>query len=375
MTYKIENAAVIGAGTMGAAIAAHLANAGVKALLLDIVPTELTPDEVQNGLTLEDPAVRNRIVRQGWDRCLAARPANLFSDRRAHLVSLGNLEDDIGLISEADWIIEAVVERLEIKHQIMQRIETERRPDSIVTTNTSGLPIHKISEGLNAEFKAHFLGTHFFNPPRYLKLLEIIPGAETKPEIVDFLTEFATVRLGKGVILTKDTPNFVGNRLFSIVNSYTLDYALENGYTVEEVDRLTGTLIGHPKTATYRLLDLVGIDVMGDVRNHLYPALEGDEYREVLISPKTEAMVQGVVERGWLGRKVGQGFYKKVIAEGNTEYHWLDTEEFEYRAPTNPKFESVGTHRGEEDIGVRLKRIIEEGDRASQFLWATTSFG
>ena len=372
MTYKIEHAAVIGAGTMGAAIAAHLANAGVSSLLLDVAPTELTPDEQARGLSLEDKDVRNRIVRDSWERCRAARPANLFSDRRADLVSLGNLEDDLDRIAEADWIIEAVVERLDIKHEILSRIEAVRRPDSIVSTNTSGLPIHKIAEGRNEDFKAHFLGTHFFNPPRYLKLLEVIPLEETKPEILEAIAEFANERLGKGVIICKDTPNFIGNRYFSIMNSYTLDYALANGYNVEEVDRLTGPIIGSPKTATYRLLDLVGIDVMGHVGEHLYPALEGDEFREVLQSPRIQAVVEGLVERGWLGRKTGQGFYKRGE---DGEFWWLDTDSMEYQSPANPKFESIGKHKDHEDIGERLRLIVAEEDRAAQFLWATTSFG
>jgi len=372
MTYKIEQAAVIGAGTMGAAIAAHLANAGVSSLLLDVVPTELTPYEQARDLSLEDKEVKNRIVREGWDRCRAARPANLFSDRLADLVSLGNLEDDLDRIAEADWIIEAVVERLDIKHDILSRVEAVRRPDSIVSTNTSGLPIHQIAEGRNEDFKAHFLGTHFFNPPRYLKLLEVIPLEETKPEIIEAIAEFANERLGKGVIVCKDTPNFIGNRYFSIMNSYTLDYALENGYTVEEVDRLTGPIIGSPKTATYRLLDLVGIDIIGHVGEHLHPALEGDEFREVLQSPRIQAMVEGLVERSWLGRKTGQGFYRR--AEDGV-FWWLDTGSMEYQPPAKPVFESIGKHKDHEDIGERLKLIVAEEDRAAQFLWATTSFG
>ena len=372
MTYKIEHAAVLGAGTMGAAIAAHLANAGVSSLLLDIVPRELTPDEEARGLSLKDEGVRNRIVREGWERCLAARPANLFSERRADLVTLGNFEDDLERIAEADWIIEAVVERLDVKHDIMSRIEAARRPDSIVSTNTSGLPIHKVLEGRGDDFKAHFLGTHFFNPPRYLKLLEVIPGEETKPEIVEFIAEFASERLGKGVIFCKDTPNFIGNRYFSIVNSFTLDYALAHDYTVEEVDRLTGPLIGYPKTATYRLLDLVGIDLMGHVGEHLYPALEGDEYRDVLQSSRIQAVLKGIVERGWLGRKTGQGFYKRGE---DGDFWWLEPSSMEYQAPTKPKFESVGKHKDEDDLGKRLRLIVAEEDRAAQFLWATTSFG
>ena len=372
MTYKIEQAAVIGAGTMGAAIAAHLANAGVSCLLLDVVPTELTPDEQARGLSLGDKEVRDRIVREGWERCSAARPANLFSDRRADLVRLGNLEDDLDRIAEADWIIEAVVERLDIKHEILSRIEAVRRPNCIVTTNTSGLPIHKIAKGRSEDFKAHFLGTHFFNPPRYMKLLEVIPLEDTKPEILEAIAQFASERLGKGVIVCKDTPNFIGNRYFSIMNSYTLDYALEHSYTVEEVDRLTGPIIGSPKTATYRLLDLVGIDIIGHVGEHLYPALEGDEYREVLQSPRIQGMVEGLVERGWLGRKTGKGFYRR--AEDGV-FWWLDTNSMEYQPPAKPKFESIGKHKDHEDTGERLKLIVAEEDRAAQFLWATTSFG
>lgn len=374
MSYKIEQAAVIGAGTMGAAIAAHLANAGVPVRLLDIAPEALTEEEQAQGLSLEDPQVRNRIVRQGWERCLKAKPANLFSEKRAELVTLGNLEDDFDSLAEADWIIEAVVERLEIKRPLMERLEGVRREDAIVSTNTSGLPIAEISEGRSAEFLEHFLGTHFFNPPRYLKLLEIIPGARTKPEIVEVIEHFASHRLGKGVIRCKDTPNFIANRLFSIVNSYTLDYVFRHGYSVEEVDRLTGPLIGRPKTATFRLLDLVGLDVMGDVRNHLYPALEGDPFREVLTSERTQAAVGGAVERGWLGRKSGQGFYKRVEGDEGTEFWWLDPESFEYQPPSKPRFESVGKHKDVEEVGERLKRLVAEDDRAAQFLWDTTAF-
>lgn len=372
MTFKINEAAVLGAGTMGAAIAAHLANAGVKTVLLDIAPEELLPEEEAKGLKLDHPKVRNRIVEEGWQRCLKARPANLFSKKREELVSLGNFNDDFERIGSADWIIEAVVERLDIKHAIMARIEEVRQPGSIVSTNTSGIPIADVSEGRSKDFKEHFLGTHFFNPPRYLKLLEIIPGEETDPKLVAFMKEFATNRLGKGVIICKDTPNFIANRLFSIVNSHTLNYAVENEYTVEEVDRLTGPLIGYPKTATYRLLDLVGIDVMGHVRDNLYPAIKHDPYREILMSPKVESMIEGLVDNGWLGRKSGQGFYKRAE---DKSFWWWDSESGEYKPPAKPKFESVGKHKDVEDLGKRLKRIVSEDDRAAEFLWATTAFG
>lgn len=374
MEYKIEHAAVIGAGTMGAAIAAHLANAGVQVLLLDIAPDKLTDAEAERGLDMGDPRVRNRIVRDGWERCLKARPANLFSEQRARLVQLGNLTDDFDKLAGMDWIIEAVVERLEIKQPLMERIEAVRAADCIVSSNTSGLPIAEISAGRSDEFLTHFLGTHFFNPPRYLKLLELIPGEQTKPEIVDFIERFANHRLGKGVIRCKDTPNFVANRLFSLVNSFTLDYAFANEYTVQQVDRLTGTLVGHPKTATFRLLDLVGLDVMADVRNHLFPALEGDPFREVLNSRRNQEVVGGAVERGWLGRKTEQGFYKRVEGESGREFWWLDPNSWEYQPPADPRFDSIGKHKDVSDIGERIKLIVGEDDRAAQFIWQTTAF-
>ncbi len=375
MTYRIERAVVLGAGTMGAAIAAHLANAGIRVLLLDLAPSELTQHERARGLTLADPTVRDRIVRQGWERCLAARPANLFSERRAELVTLGNFEDDFARIAEADWILEAVVERLPAKQAVMARIEALRRPDSIVSTNTSGLPIRDICAGRSAELQAHFLGTHFFNPPRYLKLLELIPGEHTQQEILDFMRHFAAERLGKGVILCQDTPNFIANRFFSIVNAFTLHHALEHGYTIEEIDQLTGELIGNPKTATFRLLDLVGIDIMADVRQHLYPNLAGDPFREVLQSEQVGQLAGAMIERGWLGRKSGQGFYRRIESDSGPEFWWLDSQTLQYRPPSHPRFESVGKHKDVSDVGERLRRLVEEHDRAASFLWATTAFG
>ncbi len=374
MTYKIEKVAVLGAGTMGAAIAAHLANAGIPSLLLDIVPNELTEEEEAKGLSLDDPRVRNRIVNAGWTACLKARPANLFSKSLAALVTLGNLEDDFERLAEVNWIIEVIVERLEIKVPLMERIESVRKPGAIVSTNTSGIPIKKISEGRSEEFRAHFLGTHFFNPPRYLKLLEIIPGESTKPEVVELMRTFATEKLGKGVVICKDTPNFIANRFISIVGAYTVNHALDNGYTIEEVDSLTGPLIGHPKTATFRLLDLIGLDVSAHVGSNLYPAIEHDPNREVLQHAKNRALVEGMIERGWLGNKAGQGYYKRMETEEGRQFWWLDTETFEYQAPTKPRFDSVGAHKDIEDVGERLKALCAEEDRAGKFLWAVTSF-
>jgi 3-hydroxyacyl-CoA dehydrogenase len=387
MGYTINLVTVIGAGTMGAAIAAHLANIGIPTYLLDIVPRELTSKEEAQGLTLDHPAVRNRIVHEGWQRCLKARPANLFTMDAAERVTLGNLEDNLDWVGEADWIIEAIVERLDIKQRLMARIEEVRRPGSIVSTNTSGIPIKEIAEGRADDFKAHFLGTHFFNPPRYLKLLEIIPHEQTKPEVVEFMKEFGTRTLGKGVVICKDTPNFVANRFFSIVGAHTLNYTLDNGYTVEEVDVLTGPIIGHPRAATFRLYDLVGFDIHAQVCSNLYPAIPHDPYREELKHGKSNALIEAMLERKWLGNKTQQGFYKRVETEEGRQFWALDLETLEYQPPTKPRFESVGKHKDVEDVGERIKRLCAEAwgehhsadgrthDRAGQFIWNITAFG
>jgi 3-hydroxyacyl-CoA dehydrogenase len=375
MGYTINRVAVIGAGTMGAAIAAHLANVGIPSYLLDIVPRELTSKEKAKGLTLDHPAVRNRIVKKGWQRCVKARPANLFTREAAELVTLGNLEDNIDWVGEADWIVEAIVERLDIKQQLMARIEGVRKPGSIVSSNTSGIPIKHIAAGRADDFQAHFLGTHFFNPPRYLKLLEIIPHERTKPDVVERMKDFATRTLGKGVVIAKDTPNFVANRFFSIFGSYMLNYALENGYSVEEVDTLTGPLIGRTKAATFRLFDLVGFDIHAQVCGNLYTAIPHDPYREELNHAKSLALIEVMLERKWLGNKAGQGFYKRVETGEGRQFWALNLETLEYQPPAKPRFESVGKHKDVEDVGERIKRLSTEDGRAGQFIWKIISLG
>ncbi len=375
MGYTINRVTVIGAGTMGAAITAHLANAGIPVCLLDIVPKELTPEEEGKGLTLDHPAVRNRIVNEGWQRCVKARPANLFTKDAAERVTLGNLEDHFDWVGEADWIVEAIVERLGIKQQLMARIEEVRKPGSIVSTNTSGIPIKDIAEGRSDDFKAHFLGTHFFNPPRYLKLLEIIPHQQTKPQVLEFMKEFSTRTLGKGVVVCKDTPNFIANRFFSIFGSRMLNYALDNGYTVEEVDLLTGPLIGRTKAATFRLFDLVGFDIHAQVCGNLYLAIPHDPYREELKHAKALALIEAMLERKWLGDKTRQGFYKRVETEEGRQFWALNLETLEYQPPTKPRFESVGKHKDVEDVGERIKRLCAEDDRAGRFIWNIISIG
>jgi 3-hydroxyacyl-CoA dehydrogenase len=366
---RIENVVVVGAGTMGAALAAHFANAGLTTTLLDIVPWELTPKEEAKGLTLESPQVRNRIVEEGWGRCIKARPANLFSNELADLVTLGNLEDDFDRVAEADWILEAIIERLDIKQDLMARIDEVRKPNAIVSTNTSGIPVHQIAEGRSESFQENFLGTHFFNPPRYLKLLEIIPHEKNSPELIAFMEEFCSRTLGKGVVICKDTPNFIANRVLSIAGSYGMNYALEKGYSFEEVDAITGPPIGRPKTATYRLNDLVGIDVMGHVSNNLYEAIPHDPYREVLRHPNTTELIMKMIEKQWLGNKTGQGFYKKTMVDGERQFWILNPETFEYEPPVKPRFDSIGEAKDIRDPVERIGKLAFAEDRAGEYIW------
>src|SRR3990172_5972309 len=289
MKYQIHKAAVIGSGTMGAAIAAHLANGGVPVTLLDIVPKDAPAD---------DKAARNKIVNEGWERCLKAKPANLMSAELKTFVKLGNLEDDFGAVAEADWICEAIIENLGIKRELMMRIDEIRKPKAIVSTNTSGIPVHDIAEGRSKEFKKHFLGTHFFNPPRYLKLLEIIPTKDTDKEVVEFFSWFGEYRLGKGIVLCKDTPNFIGNRVAFGTGAFAIDFILKNGYTVDEVDAITGPLMGRPKTATFRLIDLVGIDVWDHVGRNLAPLIPHDKLgQEYLKAEAPNKLIATLIKR------------------------------------------------------------------------------
>ena len=374
MKYQIKKAVVIGAGTMGAAIAAHLANAGVPVTLLDIVPNKLTPKEEKKGLTLQDKAVRNRIVEEGLKRAMKSRPASFFSSAQHTLVQTGNLEDDFDVIADADWIIEAIIENLKIKRDLMARIDKVRKQGAIVSTNTSGIPVASIAEGFSDDFRQHFIGTHFFNPPRYLKLLEIIPTDETLPEVTEFISWFGEYRLGKGIVLCKDTPNFIGNRVAFGTGAFVLDYAIKNGYTIEEVDAVTGPLIGHPKTATFRLIDLVGIDVWDHVGKNLAPAIPHDTYAmPYLTAEAPNKLIEGMIERGWLGNKTKVGFYKKVVnEEGKKEFWTLDLKTMEHVPPSKPKFDSVKKAKEAEGLAGKLKVMLSEEDRAAKFVQAIT---
>ncbi|HEX8283403.1 MAG TPA: 3-hydroxyacyl-CoA dehydrogenase NAD-binding domain-containing protein [Pyrinomonadaceae bacterium] len=366
MSYTIKRVVVIGSGTMGGGIAAHAANAGLPVYLLDVAPKDLTPDEEKKGLELDSPAVRNRIVNASLERLKKSKPAAFFTPETAALVTVGNLEDDFGWVSEADWIVEAIVEQLAPKRELMGRIEKARKPGSIVTSNTSGLPIASIAEGLSADFRAHFLGTHFFNPPRYMKLLEVIPTPDTSPEVVRFMTEFAERRLGKGVVVCKDTPNFIANRLGSVLGASTLGFVLENKYTVEEADAILSPLIGRPKTGLFRLQDLVGLDVSSSVGDNLYGLIPDDETREVLRNQNLGSLRTTQLERGRLGDKTGQGFYKKPPKGGKADILSLDLETLEYRERREPDLPSMKEAQKIKSLPERVAFVLKQDDKAGR---------
>jgi 3-hydroxyacyl-CoA dehydrogenase len=368
MKRRIEKAVVLGAGTMGSRIAAHFANAGLPCILLDIVPPNLPPDAKAGE--------RNKIVRAGLDAAKKSKPAAFFTAALAEKIAIGNFDDDLARCAEADWIIEVVAENLEIKRNLLTRVAQFRKPGAIVTTNTSGLPVHLIAEGMSEEFQQHWAGTHFFNPPRYLKLVEVIPGPRTSSEVIDTLSEFCDRRLGKGVVIAKDTPNFIANRIgtFSMLNALRLMGAL--GMTVEEVDACTGPAVGWPKSATFRTADIVGLDVLVHVVKNIYETAPNDESREMY---KVPALVEEMTKRGWLGDKTGQGFYKKVKGAGEKEILTLDVNTLEYRARQKAKFASLEMGKAIEDTRERLRALVgpvlegQKGDKAQQFLWGGLS--
>jgi 3-hydroxyacyl-CoA dehydrogenase len=369
---RIEKAAVLGAGTMGAQIAAHLANAGIPTLLLDIPPRELTAEEEKKGLTLGSREVRDRIARSGLEAAKKARPAAFFTPEKAALVSVGNFDDDMARLKDCDFIVEAVVENLEIKRRLYERVEEFRRPGSVVASNTSGIPIRQLAEGRSEDFRAHFLGTHFFNPPRYLHLVEIIRTEWTKPEVSCSLYGFLDQRLGKGVVVAKDRPNFIANRIGTYGALVTIKTMLEDGYTVEEVDKMTGQAVGRPKSATFRTFDIVGLDVFAHVAKNLYEAVPEDEDRDVYLAPE---FVTRMVERGILGNKTRGGFYRKQKgAEGEKQEIWtLDHASLEYRPQQKAKLPALDVAKNIEDTRERLKALVWGKDRVGAFLWKTIS--
>ncbi|HEU4964457.1 MAG TPA: 3-hydroxyacyl-CoA dehydrogenase/enoyl-CoA hydratase family protein [Bacilli bacterium] len=350
MERKIRKVAVLGAGVMGAGIAGHLANVGVASLLLDIVPKDPEQD-------------RNLYAKRGRDGLLKQKPAALYRPQDLRLIEIGNLEDDLHRLSECDWIIEVVVENLAIKQQLFEKIETVRTPGTIVSSNTSGMSIAAMAEGRSQEFREHFLGTHFFNPPRYMKLLEIIPGPDTQPEVIEFLSGYAEKRLGKGVVFAKDTVNFIANRIGTYGLMVTVQEMAKRGLGVDEVDALTGPILGRPKSATFRTLDIVGLDTFCHVSNNVHDTVEDAQEKATFVIP---GFMREMVERGWLGQKAKQGFFRK---EGK-EILALDYETMEYRPRRKLKSASYEAAKMQKTAKEKLRALVYGQDAASQFLWS-----
>jgi 3-hydroxyacyl-CoA dehydrogenase len=364
---NIRKVAVLGAGTMGGRIAAHLANASIPSVLLDIVPQGLTPGEQAKGLTLDDAKVRNRFAQAGLEAALNSRPAAFFVPEAARMITLGNFEDNLIWLKDCDWIIEAVTEERSIKRALLEKVLAIRAPGTLVSSNTSGISIGSIIEGFSKELRQHFLGTHFFNPPRYLKLLEIIPTAETLPEVVETVSRFGEVVLGKGIVIAKDTPNFIANRLGTFTTMNLLRIMQEDGYTIEEIDALTGPAMGLLKSATFRTLDIVGLDVLAHVVKNLLETLPHDERHELYQVPD---FIQRMMQHNLLGDKTGQGFYKKVKGKDGgeeSEILTLDFKTFDYRERQKPKFPSLEMARDIGDTRERVRTLYQSPDRAGRF--------
>ena len=359
-TRRIKKIAIIGSGIMGSGIACHFANIGVDVLLLDIVPRELTDAEKAKGLTLEDKAVRNRIVNDSLTASLKSKPSPIYHQSFANRITTGNLEDDIAKVKDVDWIMEVVVERLDIKKQVFEKLEKHRTPGTLITSNTSGIPIKFMSEGRSDDFQKHFCGTHFFNPARYLKLFEIIPGPKTSQEVLDFLNEYGEKFLGKTSVVAKDTPAFIGNRIGIFGIQSLFHQVKEMDLTVEEVDKLTGPVIGRPKSATFRTVDVVGLDTLVHVANGIYENCPNDEAHELFKLPD---FINTMMENKWLGSKTGQGFYKKEGKEIKT----LDLNTLQYRDKKSAKFATLELTKTVDKVIDRFPILVSGKDKAGEF--------
>ncbi len=365
MNRKIRKAAVIGSGVMGGGIAALLAGAGVKTLLLDIVPFDLKDDEKN------DPQARNSIAKAGLDAVMMSRPSLLMQKEDAELISIGNLEDDFDQLATCDWIVEVVVENLKIKHDLFKRIEGIRKPGTIVSSNTSGIPLKAMSEGLSTEFRQYFLGTHFFNPVRYMKLLEIIPGEETLPEILEFMADFGERILGKGIVWAKDTPNFVGNRIGIHGMVKAMQIMLEDGLTIPEVDALFGPAMGRPKTAMFKTADLVGLDVLGHVAGNTFELVTHDEARESFVIPD---YVSQMIKNNLLGKKTKAGFYKTDLTpEWKKIRKVIDPVTLDYGVYEKPQFPCLENAKKQTSLPEKMKAVLFGKDKGSKFAWKATA--
>lgn len=358
MSYEIKKAAVLGAGVMGAAIAAHLTNAGIECVLLDIVPFELTEADKQKGLTEKSPEWRNKLAADGLAFLTKSKPAGFYTKKNASMIKIGNFEDHLKWLSDVDWVIEAIIENLKIKQDLFARVEKVIKANCIVSTNTSGIPIREISSNFSSKMKKNFLGTHFFNPPRYMRLLEIIPGEETKREVVDFMVDFCEQTLGKGVVICKDVPNFIGNRIgvFDIANA--IHITVNKNLKIDEADAIIGKSLGRPGSSIFGTLDLVGLDTGHHVMKNLYEAVPDDEMRDIFIPLD---FMRKMMENKWLGNKTNQGFYKREGDKGKKTKLVLDYNTMEYVPVGKPKFESVGLARKAEDNVEEMVRIVFNG--------------
>jgi len=364
MPFEIKKAAVLGAGVMGAGIAAHLANCGIECLLLDIIPFELTEKDKQMGLTEKSPEWRNRFASNGLSGALKSKPASFYSKSLAPMVKTGNFEDNLGWLKNVDWVIEVVIENLKIKQDLFAKVEKVIGPNCIVTTNTSGIPISDISANFGPSLKKRFLGTHFFNPPRYMKLLEVIPGKETDKEVIEYMIRFCEEVLGKGVVVCKDVPNFIGNRIGVFDISNAIHIMTDKGLKIEDIDAIIGKALGRPKSAIFSTIDLVGLDTAFHVMKNLYEAVPNDESRNLFIPLD---FMNKMMEKKWLGNKTRQGFYKKTKdAKGKKEKLALDYNSLEYAPAQKPKFASIDSAKKIEDIKARLKAVFNAADKAGE---------
>lgn len=368
MKRNIKKAVVLGSGIMGSRIACHFANIGLEVLLLDLSPKELSDQEKAKGLSLDSPQVKNRVVDASLQAAVKSKPSPLYHKDRASLIQTGNFDDDLPKIADYDWVIEAIVENLEIKKSLFEKVEKYRKPGTLISSNTSGIPINLMLDGRSEDFQKHFCGTHFFNPPRYLRLFEVIPTQKTDPEVIDFFLKYGDLYLGKETVLCKDTPAFIANRvgIYGIMSGmHTVE---KMGLTVNEVDKLTGPVIGRPKSATFRTMDVVGLDTAVKVAAGLYEGLPKDESRDTFKLPK---IVQELYERKWWGDKTKQGYYKKEVNDGKKEILELNLQTFEYESKSKVKLDVLEKTKNEEDLKKRLKIAISDKGREGDFYRAT----
>jgi 3-hydroxyacyl-CoA dehydrogenase len=363
MVRRIKKVAVLGSGVMGSGIACHFANIGIEVLLIDIVPRELTDEEKAKGLTLNDKVVRNRIVNNSLKAALKSKPSPIYKQSFAKRITTGNFDDDLHKIKDYDWVIEVVIERLDIKQQVFEKVDKYRRPGTLVTSNTSGISIEKMREGKSEDFQRHFCGTHFFNPPRYLQLFEIIPSSKTDPEVLEFLSDYASRFLGKTPVLAKDTPAFIANRIGTYSIMALFNNVKKYGLTISEIDKLTGPVIGRAKSATFRTADVVGLDTLVHVADYIRETTN-DECNDAFKIPE---YLQKMIENKWLGSKTKQGFFKKVVDNGKKKFLTIDFDTLEYKEDPKPKFGVFEKTKPIDDLRKRLPVLLADKGKAGEF--------